>query len=145
MPAINVELGRDHAEVQRGLGVDRLPVIQTSADWTVDPIEHGMASGATSLLVFIPANVEGIEVIVAAETSLQCWMMATAALHASHRGEVEQPGWAVINAEGKALLVPRYAEAIRRVFPGTTGEQAEELAAMFIDAWSVGAPREAFE
>lgn len=145
MPAITVELGRDHAEVQRSLGVDRLPVIQTTADWTVDPIENGMATGATSLMVFIPANVDGISVVVAAETSLQCWMMATAALHASHRDEVEQPGWAVVTAEAKALLVPRYAEAIRRVLRGTTAEQADELAAMFIDAWSVGAPREAFE
>lgn len=145
MPAINVELGGDHEQIQREMGCDRRAVIQTQADWTVDAIENGMSSGRTSLMLLIPADVDGLEVVVVAETSLQAWMMATAALHAAHREEVEQPGWAVISAEAKAVLMPRYAEAIRRVLPGTTRDQSEELAAMFIDAWTVGAPPEAFE
>lgn len=140
MPSIRVNVDGDHEKVGREMGTDRLPVIHTTADWTIDAMEHGMQSGATSLMVLIPASVEGADVLVAAETSLTVFMMAATTLAATHREEVEQPGWAVLSPAARALLGPRFAEAIRRAVPNVTPDQANVAATMILDATGADAP-----
>lgn len=142
MPSIRIDLSGDHEAFGRSIGIDRLPVLHTTADWSIDALEHGMASGATSLMVAIPLEVEGRRLLVMAETSLNAWMMATSVLRAAHEDEVGEPGWAVLSPATRALLIPRYAEAIRRTLPDVDEARSLELAEMFIDGLAAGAPTE---
>jgi hypothetical protein len=89
MPEINIVTHGDHEKVGRDLGTDRLPMIHTTCEWTIDAMEHGMQSGNTSLMLLIPAHVEDTEVLIAAETSLSCFMSAATILAAKFKDEVE--------------------------------------------------------
>ena len=149
MPAISINLGGDHEAFGLSVGMDRFPILRTTADWHVDALKHGMRSGATSLMVVIPAEVDAgrgelVPILVMAEMSLNAWMMATSVLAAAHRDEVEQPGWAIVPDAVKALLIPRYAEVLRRVLQPRLIDQAValEIAEMFIDGLGAGAPTE---
>lgn len=140
MPSIRVNVDGDHEKVGREVGADRLPIIHTTADWTIDAMSHGMQSGATSLMVLIPAKVQNVDVLVATETSLAAFVSAATVLGASHRDEVEQPGWAVMSPATRALLAPRIIEAIRRAVSAATPEQAQEAAEMILDGFGADAP-----
>lgn len=142
MPAISIDITGDHEAFARRVGYGSMPTIHTAEDWEIDAIALGMSSGATALMVAIPARVNGAEVVVLAETSLNAWMMASAALAAAHRSEVEQPGWARLNDEARQVLIPRYAEACRRSIPELSSDRALELAEMLLDALSAGGPVE---
>lgn len=140
MPTISVDVSGDHAKVSRQVGADRLPVIHTTADWMVDAMEHGMASGATSLMVLIPAQLNGVDVLVAAETSLSCWMSASAVLAAAHPDEVDKPGYANLSPVARAHLGPRFAEAVRRAVPSATPGEAIDAANMIMDGFAADGP-----
>lgn len=135
---VNIHIDGDHERVGREVGIHRYPVIHTTADWTIDAMESGMQSGRTSLMVFVPATFEAKPVLIAAEISLNAYMMAASSLRAHFKHEVEAPGFARMSEPTRALLAPRFAEAIRRVIPDTTAEQASELAEMFIDGLGAG-------
>lgn len=140
MPEISVVVHGDHDRVGRELGLDRRPVIHTVQPWTVDAIEGGMHSGGTSLMLLVPAQLGADTCVVAAETSLQCWMMAANALAARFEDEVTKPGWAHLSDSARALLMPRFAEAIRRAVPSATAGQAAEAAVMILDGLGAEGP-----
>lgn len=140
MPAIHVALHGDHERTGREVGTDRLPIIHTTADWTVDALEHGMESGRTSIMLLIPVTVGGIDCIVAAETSLQMWLSAGTVLAAKFREEVEQPGWAKLSPATRELFLPRLAEGIRRGIPSATVEQSIDSANMVLDSFGADGP-----
>lgn len=146
MLAITVDTSGDHEKVGREVGTDRYPIIHTTADWMIDVLEKGMASGRTSLMLMIPADLEynddspGERVLLMIETSLNAWMMATAVIRAKCKDEVEQPGWAALSPAARALVLPRYAEAIRRSIPVATEKQAEMAAAMMLDSLEADRP-----
>lgn len=144
MPAISLDLGDDDTAFGRSVGLDYLPALHTTADWSLHTLAHGMASGATSLMLAIPVIVDGVEAVVIAETSLQAWTMAATALRAAHTDELDQVGWAVLSDDARAAILPRYQEAIRRVLaqrgdplPDT---EVVELAELLLDALSAGTP-----
>jgi hypothetical protein len=145
MPAIAVNISGDHERVGREAGTDRYPLIHTTHDWTIDVLDKGMQSGKTSLMLIIPADVAYDDdspperVLLMVETSLNAWMMATAVIRGHCADEVGDPGWAVVSPAVRAMIGPRYAEAIRRAIPSATQEQAEEAAEMMFD--SLGADR----
>jgi hypothetical protein len=145
MPAMRVSTDQDHEALAYEIGLDKLPVLHTTADWVVDALENGMQSGATSLMVMIPVSVEGADHMVMAETSLQLWMNTASILAAKYQDEVGAPGWAILPQAARDALRPRYAEAIRRAIPSATAEQAEEAAEMMFDALGADAPPEYFE
>lgn len=140
MPGIHLELSGDHEAIGRRAGTAYRYVVHTTADWTLDALEHGMVSGATSLMLMIPCVIEGVDALVMAETSLQCWMMAAAGLAGKFHDEVTRPGWSVMSSDAKALIVPRWSEAIRRAIPGATDEQADDAARMMVDALGADRP-----
>lgn len=140
MPAIKVVTDGDHERVKRETGFDRSPLLHTTSDWTIDALVGGMHSGATSLMVLIPVEVEGVRTIVAAETSLNCFMLAATVLAAKFEAEVTKPGWAVLTPAARALLKPRIAEAVRRAVSTATSEQAGEAAEMILDGFGADAP-----
>lgn len=140
MPSIRVNVDGDHERLGREVGTDRLPVIHTTADWTIDALEHGMTSGATSLMVLIPVDVGGADALVAAETSLQCFLSAAVMLAASFKDEAEKPGYANLSPAARALFTPRLAEAIRRGIPSATPEQAIDAATMVLDGFAADGP-----
>lgn len=143
MPGMSVALDGDHAAFGERVGIGRVPIVHTLEDWSIDPLEGGMASGKTSLMVAIPVYIEGEgSALVLAETSLQAWMLATSVLRSKFSEEVDVPGWAILSDETKALLIPRYAEAIRRVIPDITAVGSLELAELFLDGLAAGAPME---
>lgn len=140
MPDIRVDLSGDHERVGRDMGIARKPVVHTTAGWVIDPMEHGMQSGATSLMVLIPAVGDDLqECVVAAETSLTCFISAATVLAAKFADEVNQPGWAILSPAARAVMAPRFAEAVRRA-TGCTLEKAHEAAAMIIDGMGADAP-----
>lgn len=121
----------------------RYPLIHSTKDWYIDFIPHGMASGRTSMMVVIPAKLPTHQrVNLAVETSLQSWMQVAVAIKARYADEVDDPGWAVIPDNVKELLIPRWAEALRRVVPGMTLAQSNEAAAMFIEGLAAGSPED---
>lgn len=146
MPAIAVNISGDHERVGREAGTDRYPLIHTTHDWTIDVLEKGMASGKTSLMLIIPADVTFEDstaperILLMVETSLNAWMMATAVIRGHCAEEVGDPGWAVVPPGVRRLLGPRYAEAIRRAIPSATQEQAEEAAEMMFDSLAADRP-----
>lgn len=140
MPAISVTTDGDHDRVAREMDLGSKVLLHTTADWSIDALEHGMKSGATSLMVLIPVQVGDVDAVVAAETSLNVWMSATAVLAARFAAEVEQPGWVSLSPAARAILLPRMAEAVRRAMPGTTAEQASEAAEMILDGFGADGP-----
>lgn len=140
MPSIDVVFDNDHEGLARRLGLDQLAILHTTADWTVDVMRHGMQSGATSLMVLIPVEVEGVAAMVLAETSLNVWMMASSLLASACRDEVEKPGYAKVSKAARDVLLPRFAEAIRRAIPAATEDQALEAATMMLDAAGADGP-----
>lgn len=143
MPGINLDVGGDPAAFGERVGVNRVPVIHTTADWSLASLPNGMSSGRTSLVLAIPVDVAGNRALILAETSLAAWMMAATALRAAHEEEVDQPGYAVLSDDARALILPRYAEAVRRVLGSDVDQaRADELAEMLLDALSAGAPTE---
>jgi hypothetical protein len=145
MSSIKVRVDGDHEQTARDLGLTTDNVMHTTAEWTVDALVKGMTSGKTSIMLLIPVRWEGRDLVVAAETSLNMWMQATAILRSKFQDEVEDPGYAIVPDTVKRMLIPRYVEVLRRVVPTLTPEQAEEAATMFMDAISAGAPDEYFE
>lgn len=119
-------------------------LMHTTADWGLDALEGGMTSGRTSVTLFVPGTIMSeqgpVPIMVVAETSLNMWMQATAILRARFEEEVGDPGWSVMSVQVKELLTPRYAEALRRVLPDITEEQAVEAATMFLEGLAAGAP-----
>lgn len=122
----------------RSVGTDRLPVLHTTGDWTVATIDSGMVSGGTSIGLLLPVNVEGVPAVVVAETSLTAWMLTSAALAARYEAEVGRPGFAKLSPAARAMLLPRYVEAIRRAIPSATDEQAHDAASMMLDSLGSG-------
>jgi hypothetical protein len=143
MAGIVVVTHGDHRRVAQELGLDRERVVHTTEDWTIDSIERGMTSGATSLMVIVAADVAGKRCHLILETSLAVFMQAAAALAATHAAEVEKPGYVVMSPAARDLIAPRYAEAIRRAIPSATFEQAAEAAQMMLDGIGADAPPEA--
>lgn len=146
MPAIAVDVSGDHEACGRKAGVNSYPIVHTTADWTIDILDKGMQSGATSLMLMIPADVTydddgSVErVLLMIETSLTAWMMASTVIAAHCRDEVEKPGWAVLPQAARDLLAPRYVEAIRRCIPSATQEQVLEAAEMMFDSLGADQP-----
>jgi hypothetical protein len=140
MPRINVVTDGNHERLRKHLKLDQLPVFHTMTEWTIDLVRGGMRSGASSLVLMIPVRIGDNNVMVAAETSLNCWMMAASALAGACRDEVERPGFAKLNEAARTALLPRFAEGIRRSIPSATVEQATEAAEMFLDAVGADEP-----
>lgn len=145
MPSIAVDVSGDHEKVGREMGSDVLPIIHTTSDWLIDALEHGMQSGATSLMVFIPVKVEGIDALVMAETSLQCWMMAATILAAKFDAEVNKPGWAILSPQARAIFGPRFAEALHRAIPGAAPQEIADAVEMILDGYAADAPPEMWD
>lgn len=145
MGAVHVVVDGGHERLGRHLKLDQLPIIHTTTEWTIDLMRQGMKSGRSSLMVLIPVRVNGGNAVVAAEISLNSWMMATAVLRGACRDEIEEPGWANINPAARALLLPRFAESITRAVPTATVDQALEAAGMMLDAIGADAPPDAGE
>lgn len=143
MPKIRVVVDGNHERLARELKLDRMPVVHSVAEWTIDVMDHGMRSGRTSLMVLIPVRIEGVTAMVAAETSLNAWMMATAVIRGHCQAEVNEPGWATLSPEARALLLPRFAEGIVRAIPSATLDQALVAAEMFLDGIGADAPPDA--
>jgi hypothetical protein len=141
VPSIRVVYDGKHEELGAELGLGRIPVVHTKANWTIDAMEHGMQSGETSLMVLIPAVIEGLKVYVAAETSLQAYVMAASILATAHPDEIEKPGFATLSPAARQVLSPRIAEAVRRAVPTATPEQAAEAAEMIMDGYAADDPR----
>lgn len=141
MPAIDVDF-REPKEAGRFLQGEHW--LHTSKDWKINPIEKGMESGRTSLMVMIPVDVSGLTTWVLAETSLNAWMMATSLLRGRFHEELDEPGFAVMPESVKKALHPRFAEAIKRILQ-VEESKANELATMFIDSFEAGAPEDFFE
>lgn len=142
MPKISVVVDGDHERLARELKLDQLPVVHAVAGWTIDVMDHGMQSGRTSLMLLIPVRIDGKTSMVAAETSLNAWMMATAVIRGHCQAEVDEPGWATLSPDARALLLPRFAEAIVRAIPSASRDEALVAADMFLDGIGADAPPE---
>lgn len=138
MPGIQVNLDGDHDGLGRRLGLPGKYIVHTTEDWVIDALEHGMQSGATSLMVMIPCKVEGVDAHILAETSLQVFDNAAVVLRAAFQEELGRPGFAKLSKAARDLLRPRFAEAIIRSIPGTTLDQANQAAEMMFDALGAG-------
>ena len=139
MPAMHMIVVEDDSERQAllvGDGITAERVIHTTADWTLATLPQGMSSGRTSLAVFIP--IPGTDRVLAAETSLNAWQMATAVLVGAFGDELSIPGWAELTEPAKAALRPRYIEAIRRAIPGVTEPQIAEAVELLLDSLGAG-------
>jgi len=143
MPAIKVHFGAQQTKLSSG------DVFHTTEDWFLDTLEHGMASGKTSIMLRIPINdpevmavTKGHKMWVFAETSLKMWMNAARILAAKYSDELEdeEVGWIAMPKVAKDALTPRFAEVLRRVVPDMTEAQATTSAAMFLDALGAGGP-----
>lgn len=147
MPNVHVHFGATQTGLSSG------DVFHTTADWYLDTLERGMASGKTSIMLRIPINdpeiVNDPEVKKAgatmwtfAETSLKAWMAAARLLASKYRDELEdeEVGWVVMPQVARDAITPRFAEVLRRIVPTMTAEQATASAGMFIDALGAGAP-----
>ena len=139
MTEIRLDLESTPEEFGNKLGSHLFPALPTKEDWNLLAIPKGMQSGRTSIMLVVPVQVGKTRAMFVSETSLNCWMLATAALRSKFQDEVEQPGWAVLSEDARAVILPRYAEALRRVQPSLTNEQAMEAVTMMID--SLGADR----
>lgn len=143
MPGIEVILDEGRfPEVAKRLGADKKPLFHTTEDWTLEALENGTTGGKASVMLLIPIKVENIDCLVAAETTLQLWINASTILAARFREQLERPGWVKMSAQTKSMLIPRYAEGIRRAIPTATHEQAIEAATMFISALEADVPPE---
>jgi hypothetical protein len=139
MPAIRVDLREDDQAVGRDVHVNELPTIHTIEDWVLHPLIGGMQSGRTSVMLFIPAKVNDVDVLVAAETSLQMWVSAATILAAKFPDEVTKPGWANLSPQARAVLGPRFAEAVRRA-TGCDASKAIEASNMIMDGFAADGP-----
>jgi hypothetical protein len=119
--------------------VNELPTIHTIEDWVLHPLIGGMQSGRTSVMLFIPAKVNDVDVLVAAETSLQMWVSAATILAAKVPDEVTKPGWANLSPQARAVLGPRFAEAVRRA-TGCDASKAIEASNMIMDGFAADGP-----
>lgn len=140
MPAIHVFWDGDHERFGREVGTNRLPVLHTTADWWIDALDKGMASGATSLMLAVPVFVGNQPAVVMAETSLTVFMQAATTLAAAFRDEVEKPGWASLSPAARAHLEPRMAEALRRAIPSASAAQLADAVTMVLDGFGADGP-----
>lgn len=108
MPRIGVTLDGDHQRYGERLGLfdNQAMIGHTMEDWDIDVLKDGTAGGMTSLVVHIPVvDSDGAILHVLAETTLQCWMMATDVLVAACADEIKKPGWMQVRDENiKAVL-----------------------------------------
>lgn len=139
MPAIHMFLNGD-GEAGKSVGVKDSRVIHTTDDWTIDVLRGGMTSGATSLMLLVPTFVGNDPVLVAAEMSLNAWMMASSALASACRDEIEKPGWASLAPAARLRLAPRFIEALRRSIPSATTEELVDAVEMILDGFGADGP-----
>lgn len=129
----------EEAKAGREVGLDRYaPVHVAHGDWTVSLLAGGMTSGATSIMLLIPANIDGEPRVICAETSVNSWMQASSLIAAACADEIERPGWAKLSPAARQVLGGRYAEALRRSIPSATGEQIEQAVGMMLDSLASG-------
>lgn len=135
MPAIQI-VSEENFKSTAAKVLGNNAVLHTLADWTVVPLEKGMKSGATSLMVVIP--IDGVDGLVMAETSLNVFMMAATTLAAKFKDEVEQPGWAKLSQPAKDALTPRFKEGLKRAIPNVTEQELNDAIDMFFSSLGAG-------
>lgn len=101
--------------------------------WTIVPIEGGMASGKTSLMIILPCF-DGLYRFVVIETSLTSFMQAATVLAGKYEAELGEIGWAKPSPEFKKILTKIYRKALREEVPNMSEGMADKLANKIIEA-----------
>lgn len=148
MPAIRIVFEKDLDSV-RGTILANKEQYHTLEDLIVTPLDNGMQSGKTSLMLALPfkrkVGMANTKAVVLLETSLKAFLDTAVLLSAKYKEEVEAEGIGYFGTtpEAKAMLHELYYQIIANAIPNATHPQIENCIAQMFNFQEAGMPQEA--